>query len=96
MKNHYQQWLSKVTPEDSSQNYHNLIDYYLGAIETNPDIITNYWYLGLAYLLDENLTQAQETWFFYLRPSSTRLTTIFPRIIRNTQFRSPQTRKIIP
>lgn len=64
MKNHYQQWLSKVTPEDSSQNYHNLIDYYLRAIETNPDIVTNYWYLGLAYLLDENLTQAQETWFF--------------------------------
>lgn len=68
MKNHYQQWLSKVTPEDSSQNYHNLIDYYLGAIETNPDIITNYWYLGLAYLLDENLTQAQETWFFLSSP----------------------------
>ena len=42
--------------------YDQVINIYEEAIATEPDIITHYWYLGLAYLLQNQEEIAQTTW----------------------------------
>ena len=42
--------------------YQKVAELYERALELEPDNITNYWYLGLAYLLQEKEEEAQTTW----------------------------------
>jgi predicted O-linked N-acetylglucosamine transferase (SPINDLY family) len=46
----------------NSDNYHQIAVLYEEAITENPDRISNYWYLGLAYLLQGEEAEAQTTW----------------------------------
>lgn len=48
------------------KKYSKIIDYYQQIINTDPNNIINYWYLGLAYLLNKNLENAQATWLLCL------------------------------
>jgi predicted O-linked N-acetylglucosamine transferase (SPINDLY family) len=50
----------------SLRDYNNLITLLEQYIEVKPETITYYWYLGLAYLLQENLEIAQEIWLSLL------------------------------
>ncbi|AFZ14225.1 hypothetical protein Cri9333_3397 [Crinalium epipsammum PCC 9333] len=43
-------------------NYDQLTNFYEQAIAEEPDQITHYWYLGLAYLLQNKEEVAQTTW----------------------------------
>jgi predicted O-linked N-acetylglucosamine transferase (SPINDLY family) len=43
-------------------NYAKTIEHYEGQIEANPTDATNYWHLGLAYLLNHNEADAQTAW----------------------------------
>ncbi|MBF2058315.1 MAG: O-linked N-acetylglucosamine transferase, SPINDLY family protein [Cyanobacterium sp. T60_A2020_053] len=56
-------WDSAVTDFLTENNYSAVIKHYEEIIENNPDEVTNYWYLGLAYLLNEQEAEAQTTWF---------------------------------
>ena len=38
------------------------ISHYVQAIETEPDVMTHYWHLGLAYLLQGHEEEAEATW----------------------------------
>ena len=46
------------------QDYLAVANYYEEALETEPDNYDYYWYLGLAYLLQEQEEEAQTTWLF--------------------------------
>ena len=46
------------------QDYLAVANYYEEALETEPDNYDHYWYLGLAYLLQEQEEDAQNTWLF--------------------------------
>ena len=46
------------------QDYLAVANYYEEALETEPDNYDCYWYLGLAYLLQEQEEEAQSTWLF--------------------------------
>ena len=46
------------------QNYLAVANYYEEALETEPDNYDYYWYLGLAYLLQEQEEEAESTWLF--------------------------------
>lgn len=43
--------------------YEKAISFYQNAIEESPEILENYWYLGLAQLLQGKEVDAQATWF---------------------------------
>jgi predicted O-linked N-acetylglucosamine transferase (SPINDLY family) len=43
-------------------NYPAVAQFYEGAVETEPEILSHYWYLGLAYLVQEQEAEAQATW----------------------------------
>ncbi|NJL84229.1 MAG: O-linked N-acetylglucosamine transferase, SPINDLY family protein [Chloroflexaceae bacterium] len=47
-------------------NYLELTRFYEQRIETEPDIFSHYWHLGLAYLLEQLEAEAQSTWLFAL------------------------------
>ena len=57
------QWQPSAIRHLEQQNYHEVVRIYEGIIENNPDEINNYWYLGLAYLLQGEEEQAQVSWF---------------------------------
>jgi len=44
------------------EDYENAIALLEKCIEENPDELTYYWYLGLAYLIQENEEEAQSIW----------------------------------
>ena len=46
------------------QDYLSVANYYEEALETEPDNYDYYWYLGLAYLLQEQEEEAQSAWLF--------------------------------
>ena len=46
------------------QDYLAVADCYEEALEIEPDNYEHYWYLGLAYLLQEQEEEAQSTWLF--------------------------------
>ncbi|MGI0479171.1 O-linked N-acetylglucosamine transferase, SPINDLY family protein [Geminocystis sp. CENA526] len=56
-------WLSSTIKFLETQNYQEVINIYENLLKNNPDEITYYWYLGLAYLLNQQETEAQTTWF---------------------------------
>ncbi len=43
-------------------NYNQIASLYEQAIETEPNVMSHYWYLGLAYLLQNYEEDAQATW----------------------------------
>jgi predicted O-linked N-acetylglucosamine transferase (SPINDLY family) len=47
-------------------DYQELAQFYESLLEEEPDNIDNYWYLGLAYLLQGQEEDAQLTWFMVL------------------------------
>jgi len=46
--------------------YEKVSDFYEVLLEDEPETLSHYWYLGLAYLLQEKEDQAQLTWFIAL------------------------------
>jgi glycosyltransferase involved in cell wall biosynthesis len=44
--------------------YHQAATFYEQAIEIDPTLMSNYWYLGLTYLLQGQAENAQATWLF--------------------------------
>ncbi|MCS6942844.1 MAG: O-linked N-acetylglucosamine transferase, SPINDLY family protein, partial [Geminocystis sp.] len=64
----------EITGFLTSENYPAAISYYEQKITENPEEITNYWHLGLAYLLNGNEEEATATWlipFVQLQPENT-------------------------
>ena len=51
-------------------NYEKIIDIYQLLIDQQPNLISNYWYLGLAYLLQGKEEEAQFTWLVALSKQS--------------------------
>jgi predicted O-linked N-acetylglucosamine transferase (SPINDLY family) len=51
-------------------NYAQVLQYYEQAIQNEPGVVSNYWYLGLAYLLQQQEELAQATWFFTMAQGS--------------------------
>ncbi|URD52688.1 O-linked N-acetylglucosamine transferase, SPINDLY family protein [Chroococcidiopsis sp. CCNUC1] len=50
--------------------YSQLASLYERAIETEPEVISHYWHLGLAYLLQEQEEVAQTTWLLAMSEAS--------------------------
>jgi predicted O-linked N-acetylglucosamine transferase (SPINDLY family) len=46
----------------NESNYSQVASIYEQAIETEPNVISHYWHLGLAYLLQDHEEEAQATW----------------------------------
>jgi predicted O-linked N-acetylglucosamine transferase (SPINDLY family) len=62
-------WHSSVLNSLSSVDYASVIDFYEALIEQEPENIVLYWYLGLAYLLNEDEESAQTTWLMAIAQS---------------------------
>ncbi|NCO74971.1 MAG: O-linked N-acetylglucosamine transferase, SPINDLY family protein [Cyanobacteria bacterium] len=58
------EWHPSVKAYLENKDYEKVVEIYENLVENNPDEINNYWYLGLSYLLINNLDEAQTTWFF--------------------------------
>ena len=55
-------WHSEITQLLEKKNYSEIITFYENKIEKEPENITLYWYLGLAYLLSGQEAEAGSTW----------------------------------
>jgi predicted O-linked N-acetylglucosamine transferase (SPINDLY family) len=55
-------WHSNILHYLSIADYTSVVVYYEQLIEQEPDELANYWYLGLAYLLDGDEESAQTPW----------------------------------
>ncbi|ELR98803.1 O-linked N-acetylglucosamine transferase [Gloeocapsa sp. PCC 73106] len=55
-------WHSEVAPLLTKGNYPAIIEFYEAQIAQEPENISLYWYLGLAYLLSEQSAEAAGTW----------------------------------
>jgi len=56
-------WLDSAQSLLQKKDYQGIIDIYENLIENDPEDINNYWYLGLAYLLNDQEEEAKTTWF---------------------------------
>jgi hypothetical protein len=54
-------WESEAYQYLIAEKYPKLVEFYERLIEQKPENLTYYWYLGLAYLLQENESAAQST-----------------------------------
>lgn len=54
-------------------DYDQITSIYEQLIETEPNNIIHYWYLGLAYLLQGQEEEAQATWFYAIAQSNSEL-----------------------
>lgn len=72
-------WHQSIIKDLRQNNYQPVINFYENIVENNPETITNYWYLGLAYLLAERDEDCQLIWL-----------TIFSQIDDDEQHRSKQ------
>ena len=57
-------WQPKAQKLLVSGSYQELSRLYEQTIENEPDTLSHYWHLGLAYLLQEQEEEAQSTWLF--------------------------------
>ena len=57
-------WKEAAYEDLLKQDYLAVANYYEEALETEPENYNYYWYLGLAYLLQEQEEEAQSTWLF--------------------------------
>lgn len=67
-------WQKEVEEFLIDNNYDKLVSFYEDQIEINTENLTNYIYLGLAYLLQGNESEAQTTWFYILTENNQKLT----------------------
>jgi predicted O-linked N-acetylglucosamine transferase (SPINDLY family) len=63
-------WQQEAHEHLINGNYAQVVQYYEQAIEYEPSVISNYWYLGLSYLLHQQEELAQTTWFFAIAQGS--------------------------
>jgi predicted O-linked N-acetylglucosamine transferase (SPINDLY family) len=63
-------WHPQAYQDLLKNNLNSVVFFYENAIEQEPENITHYLYLGLAYLLNENEESAQTTWLFALSQGS--------------------------
>lgn len=59
-------WQIGVTPFLEKENYSQVVNFYEQLVENEPEEISNYYYLGLAYLLQSKEEEAQLIWFMAL------------------------------
>jgi predicted O-linked N-acetylglucosamine transferase (SPINDLY family) len=52
------------------ENYEKVVQFYERATRTETEVVTNYWYLGLAYLLQKQEELALTTWFLAMSEGS--------------------------
>ncbi len=67
-------WQEEIRKCLEAGDYATVIDYYEKRITENPEEVANYWYLGLAYLLNGREEEATATWlipFVELLPAET-------------------------
>jgi len=57
-------WQPEVYELLNEEKYEEVAHFYEQLIETEPEVISHYWYLGLAYLLAGEEEEAQTTWFY--------------------------------
>ena len=55
----------------NEEQYDKAAEYYQSLLEEEPESIKYYWYLGLAYLLQDKEEEAQLTWFMALNQQQT-------------------------
>jgi predicted O-linked N-acetylglucosamine transferase (SPINDLY family) len=63
-------WHPNVLKDLLAEDYASVIDCYEALIEQEPDSIVYYWYLGLAFLLNEDEESAQTTWLMVIAQAS--------------------------
>jgi predicted O-linked N-acetylglucosamine transferase (SPINDLY family) len=56
-------WHPDVTSLLNEENYAEISQFYEQLVIIEPEISSHYWYLGLAYLLQEKEEDAQSAWF---------------------------------
>ncbi len=64
-------WQTDVEDFLLNKDYDQLVNFYENKIQVNPEEISNYYYLGLAYLLQGKEEDAQLTWFMALNEQET-------------------------
>jgi predicted O-linked N-acetylglucosamine transferase (SPINDLY family) len=57
-------WQDKAYINLQEENYQAVIELYEKSIQSEPETVSHYWHLGLAYLLDCQEEEAQATWLF--------------------------------
>jgi predicted O-linked N-acetylglucosamine transferase (SPINDLY family) len=57
-------WHPSVEKYLVNEQYSEIAHFYEQLLAENPQEISNYWYLGLAYLLQGKEEEAQTTWFY--------------------------------
>ena len=66
----------------SSENLDRIVNYYETIISEGNEDSYNYWYLGLAYLLQQREIDAQATWFIPFDEASELTSLALTRAIR--------------
>ncbi|WPF90078.1 O-linked N-acetylglucosamine transferase, SPINDLY family protein [Cyanobacterium aponinum AL20118] len=56
-------WQTSAKQFLANDNYQEVVNLYENFVEKDPECLSNYWYLGLAYLLNKQGAEAQTTWF---------------------------------
>jgi predicted O-linked N-acetylglucosamine transferase (SPINDLY family) len=56
-------WIPEISQYLFTSDYAAIVQYYEQRVEHEPDDISHYWYLGIAYLLNGDEESAQTTWF---------------------------------
>jgi predicted O-linked N-acetylglucosamine transferase (SPINDLY family) len=59
-------WNQNVQADINGHNYDNVVQFYEQLTENNSQNLEDYFYLGLAYLLQDREEDAQATWFLVL------------------------------
>ncbi len=57
-------WLPSAQEYLKNKDYDNVVSLYENIIANEPETIDHYFYLGLAYLLQKEEEEAQNTWFY--------------------------------
>lgn len=63
-------WQQQAQALILESRYDEAANLYEQAIETEPEVVTHYWYLGLVYLLQGQEEQAQATWLLSMSQGS--------------------------
>ncbi len=75
--------------------YHQVVQFYEHTIQADSETLSNYWYLGLAYLLNSTEEEAQTTWLFALSQSeSDELETLTLQLLNILQVEAQRQRQI--
>jgi predicted O-linked N-acetylglucosamine transferase (SPINDLY family) len=64
-------WHAEVTDLLAKKKYLEVTEFYEEVVKTEQEVVSHYFYLGLAYLLNGEEEAAQSTWFYTLAQSET-------------------------